>query len=656
MTRNFRSVLQIAVLAAAAVIPAAAQERAPQIDVEHYAIDAEINPQTQSIAATVQVRFVPQDNTSSAAFQLNNAMNVAQIVDGAGRQIPASRSQQDFTVRVSFPEPLPKGQPASLTFTYDGRFTGNEESPVFGIKFASIQNDHAFLMYPARWFPVSDYTADRFTADTRVTVPAGYRVLASGNESTPERAAGDKMVYAFSFTNPSFPGSIAVVQGEPQTVSSQGVTTALYFRERKNMASAYGEEIGKVVTYFTGVFGLPPRASLAVVETESGTPNGYSAPGLLFLSPRSIGDQLNPRLLANQIARQWWGILVSAATRNHLWLTNGAARYGELMYVEHVSGAGALESEVRDTYVEALTVDTVPLIQAGRFEDYSPEFWAATAGKGAAVMHMLRYVVGDEKFGQILKAALNQYAWKEMTTADFRGVAEKIAGQNLDWFLLQWIESSGAPEFKLDYTVFRTTKGFRVIGKVSQDLDLFRMPVDLKIETEGNPEEKRVEVSGTSSEFVVDTFGKPNKLTLDPNNRVLRFSNPIRVAVAIRRGEQFAEIGEFTEALREYQKALDVDRNSSLAHYRVAEVFMLQNNYQSAANEFREAIGGDREPAWTLVWSHINLGKIFDITGQRERAVNEYTLAIRTKDNSQNAQEEASKYLKQPYERPRSSH
>jgi tetratricopeptide (TPR) repeat protein len=80
---------------------------------------------------------------------------------------------------------------------------------------------------------------------------------------------------------------------------------------------------------------------------------------------------------------------------------------------------------------------------------------------------------------------------------------------------------------------------------------------------------------------------------------------------------------------------------------------MLQNSYQSAANEFREALNGDLEPKWTEVWSHINLGKIFDVSGQRDRAVNEYQLAARTKDNSQNAQAEAAKYMKQPYERQR---
>jgi aminopeptidase N len=264
---------------------------------------------------------------------------------------------------------------------------------------------------------------------------------------------------------------------------------------------------------------------------------------------------------------------------------------------------------------------------------------------------MLRFVTGDEKFFDTLRAYLKQYAGKSATTEDFRKVAESVTGQDLGYFFIQWIESSGAPEFKLDYTMYRTQKGFRIMGKIGQDLDTFRMPVDLRIETEGNPEEKRVEVVGTASEFSIDTFGKPKDIIIDPAGRVLRYSPQIRVAVAIRRGEQFAELSEFGDALKEYQKALETNRTSSLAHYRIAEVHFLQQNWQSAANEFREALNGNLEPKWTEVWAHINLGKIFDVTGQRERAVNEYNLAIRTKDDTQGAQEEAAKYLKNPYER-----
>jgi tetratricopeptide (TPR) repeat protein len=645
---------------AAIAIPAllAAQDKSgkrPRIDVENYVIDAEINPHTQAINASVKVRFLPLDNdVSSASFELNSALNITRVVDEAGHQIPASRSGQDATVRLSFPAPLAKGKAATVTFSYDGRLTGAEDSPIYGIKFAAIQNDFAYLMYPARWFPINDYTIDRYTADMHITVPSAFKVLAGGLEKS-EKAGADKVVYSFQYTKPSFPGSIALVQGEPQRVSSEGVTTSVYFRQKQSMANTYGEETGKVMSFLSSVYGLAPQANLALVETEDGTPNGYSAPGLIFLSPRGIGNTVGTRLLANQLARQWWSTLVSPINRDHMWLENGNARYAELLWEEHTNGPAAFEDAVHETYIEALTVDNPPLIQAGRLEDYSPEFWATTAGKGAAILNMLRNVMGNEGFSKLLATFPGQYGWQSVSTADFRKMAEQISGQNLQYFFLQWIESSGAPEFKLEYTVFRTQKGFRVMGKITQDLDTFHMPVDLKIETEGNPETKRVDVVGTTSEFTVDTFGKPKSVTIDPNGSVLRWTPPTRVAVAIKRGEQFAEVSDFGEALKEYQKALEVNRSSSLAHYRVGEIFFLQNNDQTAATEFREALNGDLDPKWTEVWTHIHLGMIYDLHGQRDRAVNEYNHAIRTKDNTQGAQEEAAKYLKQPFERKRSN-
>jgi len=634
-------------LALSCAVVNAQDTRRSKIDVDSYVITAEINPRTQSLAASAQIKFTTLDNnTSTVTLELNSALNVSRVTDASGRQIQATRGAQDNTIRLILPETAKKGDVLTYTLNYDGHFTGQEESPVYGIKFASIQTDYAFLMYPARWFPINDYTADRFTSEMHITVPGGYKVLSSGIDTNDP--SGDKVTYHFKFSNPSFPGSLAVVKGNAVRSGGQFV----YFRDKSaSMANAYGEEAAKVLADLTGRFGIAPYSSLTLVETEAGAPNGYSAPGMLFLSTKAIGVQPNSRLLANQIARQWYGTLFSPISRNHIWITNGMAKYAEMLYVEQTAGPGAMESEVRDAYVEALTVTEAPLIQAGRLEDYSPEYVAATGGKGAAVIHMLRYVMGEEKFAQLLKALPDQAAWKAISTEDFKNVASKIAGVDMGYFFIQWIESTGAPEFKLEYTVYRTQKGFRIMGKIAQDLDTFRMPVDLKIETEGNPEEKRVEVVGTSSEFLVETFGKPKKVEIDVNNRVLRYSNQMRVAVAIRRGEQFAEIGEFGDALREYQKALDVNKNSSLAHYRVGETFFLQNNYQSAANEFRESLNGDLEPKWTEVWGHLNLGMIFDITGQRERAVNEYNLAVRTKDNTQGAQEEAAKYLREPFKR-----
>src|SRR5665213_3489162 len=207
------------------------QQTRARIDVQTVALDAQINPTAQTLNATAKITFIPLDNTSTVTFELNNALNLTRVTDVEGRQVAASRFGEDMSVRLSLPEVLTKGQPATLTFVYGGKLTGQEESPVFGIKFAAITPDVAYLMYPARWFPVNDYTADRFASDFRVTVPDGYRVIASGNGQVDANAPAGMHTERYQFEQASFPGSIAVVKGDPETVSADGVSTKFYLRQ-----------------------------------------------------------------------------------------------------------------------------------------------------------------------------------------------------------------------------------------------------------------------------------------------------------------------------------------------------------------------------------------------------------------------------------------
>jgi TonB family protein len=101
-----------------------------------------------------------------------------------------------------------------------------------------------------------------------------------------------------------------------------------------------------------------------------------------------------------------------------------------------------------------------------------------------------------------------------------------------------------------------------------------------------------------------------------------------------------------TSPLEQYRKDLEAHRNSSLAHLRIGEILSQQGNYQGAANEFREALSGDLQPRWTEVWAHIYLGRVYDATGQRDRAVREHQLAYWTGDNTQDAVTEAAEYLR----------
>ena len=107
--------------------------------------------------------------------------------------------------------------------------------------------------------------------------------------------------------------------------------------------------------------------------------------------------------------------------------------------------------------------------------------------------------------------------------------------------------------------------------------------------------------------------------------------------------------GNDCDSLDNCREAARTNPGNSLAHFRIGEIYFLQGRYPDSANEFRESPGGDLQPGWTEVWSHIDLGRLFDVTNQRARALNEYRQALGAKDNTRGALDEAAKYIEAPY-------
>jgi aminopeptidase N len=623
------------------------------INITGYVINAQLDPSDHTLKATARVTFTATDTTSAAVFELHNALKVDSVTDGQNHQLNGERGP-NATISIALPNPMRKGASGTLTFVYEGTLSGSEESPVEGLKLASIGDPITYLLYAARWFPMVGYLTDRFTAEIHVQIPEGYRVVGSGNTGSPRQVAGG-MEYTFNWTRPSFPGTIIAGKfNEPMVVSGSPNVRVYLTDAHKQSGPEYAQTANKEFDFFGETFGESSTRLLNIVELPDDTVPAYWAPEIAAIAGARIADRNNYRLLANTMAHQWWGCMVSPATLNDAWITNGMARYGELMYVERVAGQTALQAAVIDISAGALAYDTIPLTSAGRLDVFSTQFQSMTLEKGAMIFHMLRWEIGDDNFIKTLRALITQYGDKPTRTRDVEKVAEEQSQQQLTAFFAQWLDGTGAPAFADKYTVYRlgNNKGFRTIGEIGQDLDLFNMPVELRVETEGKTEVKRVDVVGTNSQYVVDTFGRPRHIAIDPDDWVLKNTPDMQVRVAILRGQELVAQGDTTAALAEYQKALTSNPNSSLASYRIGEVLFNQKNYQAAANAYRDALRGDDEPKWTEVWSHIALGKIFDVTGQRDRAVNEYRQAVQTNDNTQGAVNEARKYLQQPYKRP----
>jgi tetratricopeptide (TPR) repeat protein len=650
-----------------------------RLRVDNYVIDAQLIPQTHRLVARATVRFTALDNLNAASFELHNDLRPSKVTDEDGKTCSVERFTQDSTVRVSLNKDLAKNTSTTLTFDYDGILQNADDSPVQGLKLAYVGDDTSYLLYAGRWFPLVGYGLDRFTSTIHVTVPAHFTVIGSGTETVSTGQAsraeekkveepvkltrrkqpapapsGPTKTYTFVSDKASFPGILIAGAFNESKYNEAGVDVSVYFKPlHQALAAQYATTAAKEYTYFTTLYKPFPNPTLRVVELPDDTVPSAWAPEIAAIASRSISEKINYRLLANTVAHQWWGASVSPASKDDWWLSDGFARYSEARYVEQAAGQAAMNEAVKDMSVGALAYDTVPLSSVGKLDMFSPEFQSLTTDKGAMILHMLRWVEGEAKFDQTLRTFATQFAGKSASLDDFRALAEKDYGDKLTWFFSQWLDSTGAPEFKTKYTVYRlgeNNKGFRIVGQIAQDLDLFRMPVELKIDTDGKTEDKRVEVEGTNSAFTVETFGKPRRIVIDPDDHVLKNSSDIKLRASILRGQALVQQDDLAGALSEFKKALDSNQNSSLAHYRVAEVFFLQRNYQAAANAYREALNGDGDPRWTEVWSHIQLGKIFDITGQRERATNEYRQAIQTNDNTQGALDEARRYLQKPYE------
>jgi hypothetical protein len=645
-----------------------------RLRVDDYQIDATLEPHLHTITARAKVKFTALQDLSVATFELHNDLRVTRVLDEKGQPLSAERVTQDSTVRVPLPAGLSKDSTTTLTFEYEGQLENADNSPVPGLKLAYIGDDTSYLLYAGRWFPVSNFGLDRFTSTINITLPAHMIAIGSGKTTPSETAAPKKTnssvlptkTFTFVSTKPSFPGTIIAGVFQEYKSDEAGLDLHVYFKPtHESLAPTYTTTAVQEFTYYITLYGQPQSQKLNVVEIPPDTVPYVWAPEIAGLASPSITEKTNYRLLADAIAHQWWGVSVSPETKDDWWLSDGFSRYSEAMYVENAAGAAGLEEAVKDMSVGALAYDTVPLSSASKLDIFSTEFQSLATDKGAMILHMLRWVLGEDKYNKTMREFATKFAGKPAGMDDFKTIAEKNYGDQLTWFFSQWLDSTGAPEFKVKYTTYRLggaaattpqsdkTPGFRVNGEISQDLDLFRMPVDLRIDTDGKTENKNIEVVGTNSPFSIETFGRPRRISIDPDHHVLTNSSDVKLRASVLRGQALQQQGDLAGALAEFNKALDLNKNSSLAHYRVAEVFYQQRNYQSSANAYRESINGDGEPRWTEVWSRIQLGKIFDITGQRERAVNEYRQALQTNDNTFGALDEARKYLAKAYERPK---
>ncbi|MEO6590015.1 MAG: M1 family aminopeptidase, partial [Pyrinomonadaceae bacterium] len=632
----------------------AQQVQRPDFDVTNYKMDVQILPDDNKLNATVDVYFTPKQETRSVTFELNGSIKVdsitringisvtsATVPTGKGKSpVPVKTSLPEVTfvqdqvgvsdigpnVRIDLGDVVAANMPVALRFKYTGILTSAEGGPLLTKRLAYVGSRDGYLMYAARWFPFHDYAADRATSDITVSIPGGFQVV--GYSDTPVTNSGGK--YHFVRTNPGLVGNFAYAKYTNKTLRFGDFELQFYTKTPEDqLVAAYGETIGKALQFYTKQYGAPEMGKkLSVVQIDDDSLDFYSQQGLIFMSDRQFRQarEVTQERLQREAALQWWGLTVGLKSFDDAWLSQGLAEYSAYNLREGGISGAKLDDMRRELLEKSLTFEqTASLLRTpSALDDQSTAYQYIMFSKGAFAFKLLRTTLGEQKFNQLLRTFLDKYRGKNASIGDFEQIASQVAGENMRYFFARWIESTGVPEFEVEYQIIRTRGGkFITRGTVKENYDNLKLPVEVQLvaEGEGELEEITVNIEDSSANFNIESNGKPIGVIVDPNYKLLRISDDLRISSVARRGiEQFKE-GNYAEAQQQFEAALKLDRSNAWIYYHLGLLFLQQRNYDLAIDNFKAVrdLGaqGNARPQWLYVWSLIKMGNSYDAKGDR---------------------------------------
>src|SRR5260370_13479676 len=203
------SLLTLILLSSAAAPLQAQVPRPANFLAVHYDVSASLAAIGQSISATAKIEFKAVEASSSVRVELHPNLVVKEVKGADGKLLTFERdSQNPLIVVVQLSTPVATAGHVTLTFVYSGLLVNEENSPLPGVRAAMISKDGAYLLLPARWFPLTNFPANRYTATFRLNVPDIFAVAGTGKASAPtpmpgkNAVEGGRLLYTFECKKP----------------------------------------------------------------------------------------------------------------------------------------------------------------------------------------------------------------------------------------------------------------------------------------------------------------------------------------------------------------------------------------------------------------------------------------------------------------------
>jgi aminopeptidase N len=493
-------------------------------DILHYNLKIDLYPSGKIIKGDVTLTgVIKNDSLNQLDLNFYDNFKIQRIffngnpVDkytcsGTDLSIPVSVTKKDtFDLRIIY-----EGTPESKglgSFAFD-KFNGK-----------SIVYTLSEPVYASTWFPCNDKPDDKALMDIYITndsskVSVSNGILIETITNKERRTYHWKTIYPLSTYLVCMYSADYKNFRQNYTNNNNSKIDLEYYvlPEHLEMAKTDFSEHPEMMKYFEDTFGLYPfekeKYGVAEFMWQMGAMEHQTITGIgsNFIN----GKKMFNEYYVHELAHQWWGDAVGLKTWKDIWLNEGFASYSEALYAEHKAGFNAYKSTMIEKYSDNFT---------GKL--YNPDylFSSTVYNKGAYVLHMLRFEVGDSLFFKILKEYYNQYKYSNASTSDFIHLCEKVTNRDLDFFFSQWIfDGEGMIEVRYNTKILNSKNNIEIdFEQIQNAYQVYKFPVEILFKMDDSTKSftSRVNITRRTQSFSFELRDKLKEVIIDPNKWLL---------------------------------------------------------------------------------------------------------------------------------------
>ena len=520
------------------------------IDVKHYQLQLQLIPNEIGSGGIVKGVVTITGETTAAVSEINvdaqQNLNIESVrLDGA----PIDFLQNKRRVLVSFPAPVSAGRQFTIAIQYQGPGSGGGIGG--GLLFTRHGPDsvpvvasHSEPFGAPLWWPCIDNPADKATAEIEVTVPEGSQAASNGVLDRIQNNADHTVTYFWREDSPLSTYLVSVAATNYEKIEDSytaldGVTKMplvyYVYPEHLELARVKFAVTRPALEIYAGLFGEYPflGEKYGMAEFPLGGAMEHQTISSIGSSLVGSATSSGQATIVHELAHHWWGNLVTMRTWDDIWLNEGFATYSEVLFFERFAGVDPgelLSRSYDDGNVEGALRGTVTAENPDNpFDDNG-----AIYRKGGWVLHMLRHVLGDQRFFEALRQYAVRYAFSNASTGDFQQVCEDVFGASLDWFFKQWVYAPGRPVYKVSTDIGAADSGgnysvsIQIKQKQSQAIpgradSIYIMPLDITIHyADGSSETRVVFNESRKQRFSLTVSKRPLSVGLDESHWILK--------------------------------------------------------------------------------------------------------------------------------------